>query len=318
MEVVSFVPGAGLKTKSSRRRKIYDSRYLYLLLLPGLIFFIVVKIFPIWGLSIAFVEYNPYGGIAGILKSQFVGFSNFIEVFSDKMFVPMLRNTFIINLLGIIFCFPLPIVLSIMLNEVRHNHFKKITQTLLYFPHFVSWVVVVSLTMFFFSADIGLINKFLVTLGMDKILIMSNPNFFWGLITGQVMWRETGWSTIIVLAAITGIDPQLYEAAVIDGASKWKQIIHVTIPSVAPTIVVLLILRLGHMADVSLEQIILMQNPLLYEVSEVFDTFAFTQGVTNGFISIGVAVGLFKSVVNMIFVVSANTIITKLGQDGIY
>lgn len=318
MEVVSFVPGAKLKTKSSLWGKIYDSRYLYLLLLPGLLYFIVVKIFPIWGLSIAFVEYNPYGGIAGILKSQFVGFANFIEVFSDKMFVPMLRNTFIINILGLVFCFPLPIVLSIMLNEVRHNRFKKISQTLLYFPHFVSWVVVVSLTLFFFSADIGLINKFLGTLGMDKLLIMSNPDFFWGLITGQVMWRETGWSTIIVLAAITGIDPQLYEAAVIDGANKWKQIRHIMIPSIAPTIVVLLILRLGHMADVSLEQIILMQNPLLYDVSEVFDTFAFTQGVTNGFISIGVAVGLFKSVVNMIFVVSANTIITKLGQDGIY
>ena len=306
------------KHKKKLARRMYDSRYLYLLAMPALVYFLVVKIMPIWGLSIAFVEYNPFLGLKSVIEGPFVGFANFMELFEDKMFSKMIINTLAINSIGLVVMFPAPIILSIMLNEVKSSKFKRVTQTLVYFPHFVSWVVVVSLTMFLLSADIGLINKIRIELGMDPVKIMSTPKYFWGMVVSQQVWRETGWGTIIILAAITGIDPQLYEAARIDGANRFQRIFYITLPSIATTIIILLIMRIGKMTDVSLEQLLLMQNPLVYDVSEVFDTFAFTQGIQMGFVSIGVAVGLFKSVINMIFVVGANIIVRRSGHEGIY
>lgn len=321
MDNTAFEPqklSKSIRKKKSLMRRIFDSRYLYLLALPAILYILVIKILPIWGLSIAFVEYNPFIGLKSIIQGPFVGFSVFKEVFGDKMFPKMVINTLAINSLGLVFLFPIPIILSIMLNEVRSNKFKRVTQTLVYFPHFVSWVVVVSLTMFLFSADIGLINKLRVSLGMDPVMIMSTPKYFWGMVVGQQVWRETGWGTIIILAAITGIDQQLYEAARIDGANRLQQIWSITLPSIAGTIIILLIMRIGKMADVSLEQLLLMQNPLVYNVSEVFDTFAYNMGITQGFVSVGVAVGLFKSVINMLFVVGANIIVRRAGHEGIY
>ena len=321
MDNTAFEPkklSKSIRKKKSLRRRIFDSRYLYLLALPAILYILVIKILPIWGLSIAFVEYNPFIGLKSIIQGPFIGFSVFKEVFGDKMFPKMVINTLAINSLGLVFLFPIPIILSIMLNEVRSNKFKRVTQTLVYFPHFVSWVVVVSLTMFLFSADIGLINKLRVSLGMDPVMIMSTPKYFWGMVVGQQVWRETGWGTIIILAAITGIDQQLYEAARIDGANRLQQIWSITLPSIASTIIILLIMRIGKMADVSLEQLLLMQNPLVYNVSEVFDTFAYNMGITQGFVSVGVAVGLFKSVINMFFVVGANIIVRRAGHEGIY
>ncbi|TDF94203.1 sugar ABC transporter permease [Paenibacillus piri] len=290
-------------------------RYLYVLALPGFLFLILFKLGPLWGLLLAFQDYSPFKGIAG---SDWVGFKHFIELFESANFYTMLRNTLIINLFGLVFNFPLPILLALMLNEVRHELFKKLNQSIVYLPHFLSWVIVASMTFFILSTDVGIVNKIFKSLGIETVPFLSSPGYFWGLITSQSIWKEAGWGTIIFLAAIAGVDPQRYEAAVMDGATRFQQIWHITLPAIRTTIVILLILRLGHIADVGFEQVLLMINPLVREVGEVFDTYAYTQGILRGKISIGVTVGLFKGIVGLVFVVTANYIVKKLGYEGIY
>lgn len=296
-------------------RRIAQHRALYLLALPGICFFIVFKIAPLWGLLLAFKEYNPYRGFGG---SEWVGFAHFRELFADRNFYLMLRNTLGINVFGLVFMFPVPIVLALMLNEVRHEAFKRLHQSIVYLPHFLSWVVVASMTFFILSTDVGIVNKLIREAGFEPISFLSKPNLFWGMITLQTMWKEAGWGTIIFLAAMAGVDPQRYEAAVVDGASRWRQIWHVTLPAIRPTIIILLILRLGHMADVGFEQMLLMMNPLVMQVAEVFDTYSYTQGILKGQISAGVTVGMFKGVVGLALVTVSNYIVKKSGQEGIY
>ncbi|TBL79347.1 ABC transporter permease [Paenibacillus thalictri] len=309
------------KTKTKQREKsrllvrILQHKYMYLLALPGIAYFILFKFVPMWGLIIAFMKYNPY---VGILGSEWIGMKNFAELFTDNNFYLMLRNTFAINIFGLVFMFPLPIVLALMLNEVRHEVFKRVNQSIVYLPHFLSWVVVASMTFFILSSDVGIVNKLIVGAGHERVAFLSNPNYFWGLITAQNMWKEAGWGTIIFLAAMAGVDPQRYEAAVVDGASRWRQIWHITLPAIRPTIIILLILRLGHMADVGFEQVLLMTNPLVMSVSEVFDTYAYTIGILKGQVSVGVTVGMFKGVVGLVLVLASNYIVKKLGHDGIY
>ncbi|MEF2245459.1 MULTISPECIES: ABC transporter permease [unclassified Paenibacillus] len=306
----------GISINSSRLwRVLVRYRWMYLLALPGIIYMLIFKFGPLWGLLIAFKEYNPFQGLWG---SPWVGFTHFKELFSSEIFYTMLRNTLAINIIGIIFMFPMPILLALMLNEVRHEVFKRLNQSIVYLPHFLSWVVVASMTFFMLSTDVGLINKLISGMGFKPISFLSNPDLFWGLLTVQGMWKEVGWGTIIFLAAMAGVDPQQYEAAVIDGASRMKQIFHVTLPAIRPTIIVLLILRLGQMADVGFEQILLMSNPLVTSVSQVFDTYAYTVGILGGKISVGVTVGMFKGLVGLVLVVLSNRIVKKLGQDGIY
>jgi putative aldouronate transport system permease protein len=316
MSSISSIPG--MRTSSSREKlwkKIVRGRYIYLLAMPGFLFILLFKFGPMWGLVLAFQNYIPFKGISG---SNWVGLKHFIELFGDKNFYIMLRNTLLINLFGLIFYFPLPVFLALMLNEVRHELFKKLSQSIVYMPHFLSWVIIASMTFFVLSSDVGFVNKAFNSLGISPIPFLSEPNFFWGVITAQTIWKETGWGTIIFLAAIAGVDPQRYEAAVVDGASRFRQIWHITLPAIRPTIVVLLILRLGHMADVGFEQVLLMMNPLVREVAEVFDTYSYTQGIIRGQFSIGVTVGLFKGLVGLAFVVTANYIVKKLGYEGIY
>jgi putative aldouronate transport system permease protein len=296
-------------------RQLVKGRYLYVLAMPGFLFLVLFKFAPLWGLLLAFQDYSPFKGITG---SQWVGMKHFMELFESANFYTMLRNTLVINLFGIIFNFPIPILLALMLNETRHEIFKKLNQSIVYLPHFLSWVIVASMTFFIFSTDVGIINKILASLGIETFPFLSKPEYFWGLITGQSIWKEAGWGTIIFLAAIAGVDPQRYEAAVMDGATRFKQIWHITLPAIRPTIVILLILRLGHIADVGFEQVLLMINPLVREVGEVFDTYSYTQGILRGKISIGVTVGLFKGMVGLLFVVTANYIVKKLGYEGIY
>ncbi|WP_342746637.1 ABC transporter permease, partial [Paenibacillus rigui] len=275
-------------------RRILQHKTMYMLALPGILYFALFKFVPLWGLLLAFQDYNPYSGFWG---SEWVGLKHFAELFQDSHFYLMLRNTFAINLFGLIFMFPLPIILALMLNEVRHEFFKRLNQSIVYLPHFLSWVVVASMTFFILSTDVGIINKLITASGGESIAFLSNPDYFWGLITAQTMWKEAGWGTIIFLAAMAGVDPQRYEAAVVDGAGRWRQIWHITLPAIRPTIFILLILRLGAMADVGFEQVLLMMNPLVTSVAEVFDTYSYTQGILKGQISVGVTVGMFKGVV---------------------
>ena len=205
-----------------------------------------------------------------------------------------------------------------MLNEVRHNIYRRVTQTVIYFPHFISWVVTVSLTFFAVSVDIGFINKIIVALGGNQITFLVMPNYFWPMILIQSIWKEAGWGTIIFMAAIANVDSQLYEAAIVDGASRMRRIFSITLPCIMPTIVVLLILRLGQIFDVGFEQILLMQNPMVRDVAEIFDTYSYNQGIRQGQFSIGVAVGLFKSLVGLIFLMASNTSVKKMGNEGVF
>ncbi|MDF2959630.1 MAG: binding-protein-dependent transport system inner rane component [Paenibacillus sp.] len=290
-------------------------RYMYLLVIPGFLYFAVFKFVPLWGLLIAFKDYNPIVGFEG---SPWVGLKHFSEMFADDHFYIMLRNTLLINIFGLVFFFPLPILLAIMLNEVRHELYKRINQSLVYMPHFLSWVVIASLTFFMLSVDVGIINKLIRLLGMEPYSFLNDVNLFWGMLTVQSIWKDAGWGTIIFLAAIAGVNTERYEAAVVDGANRFRQIWHVTLPAIRPTIVILLILRLGHMTDVNFEQVLLMLNPLVRDVGDVFDTYVYNSGILRGMYSVGVAVGFFKGLVGLALVMASNYVVKKMGHEGIY
>lgn len=296
-------------------RRLKRQRWLYLMLLPGLVYFIVYKYIPMWGILISFQDYQPFLGFS---RSEWVGFKHFQTFFGDETFWMLFRNTFMLAVYNILFFFPLPIVVSLMLNEVRKELFKRLIQTFIYIPHFVSWVVVVGISFLFFSAQGGIVNNMLASFGKEPINFLLSRDWFRTVVTGQVMWKETGWGTIIFLAALAGVDPQLYEAARIDGAGRWRQMWHITLPAIRSTIVVLLILRLGHFLDSGFEQIFLMVNPMNREVGEVFDTYVYSMGISQGKFSYSTAVGLFKSAVGLMLVVGANYLAKKFGEEGIY
>jgi putative aldouronate transport system permease protein len=310
-------------TSSHKRTRVWvqpwriymQHRYIYLLVLPGLLYYLIFKIAPMWGLVLSFQEYSP---ALGVLKSKWVGLDNFIELVTYEHFYTMLRNTLLINLFGLIFFFPMPILLALMLNEVRHEWLKRLHQSIVYMPHFLSWVVIASLTYFMLSQDVGMVNKLILETGREPVSFLTEPNYFWTMITAQSLWKDAGWGTILFLAAVAGVDPQRYEAAIMDGAGRWRQIWHITLPAIRPTIIILLILRLGHMADVSFEQILLMMNPLVLSVADVFDTYAFQQGISRGQLSVGVTVGFFKGIVGLVLILVSNYVVKKMGHDGIY
>ncbi|MBB6734164.1 ABC transporter permease [Cohnella zeiphila] len=290
-------------------------RYLYVLALPGLVFFLLFKFVPMWGIVISFQNYSPFAGIGG---SPWVGLDNFRRFFENPDFMMLFRNTMGINLLSLVCFFPLPIVLSLLLNEVRSLFYKRAVQTIVYMPHFLSWVIISGLTFIIFAKGDGLVNNMLEAAGAGRVDVLTNPNLFWIMLTIQSIWKECGWGTILFLAAMASIDPQVYEAARIDGASRLRQMRHITLPAIRSVIVVLLILRLGHMMDVGFEQVFLMYNGAVSEVAEVFDTYVYRVGIQQGQFSYSTAAGLFKSVVGLVLVVIANRIAKKMGEEGIY
>jgi len=230
----------------------------------------------------------------------------------------LFRNTMMISLLNLVFFFPLPIILSLLLNELSNKVYKRSLQSIVYLPHFLSWVIIAGISFLLLSESQGIINMLLERLGLPKYDFLTNPDTFWGLLVFQNIWKETGWGTIIILAAITAVDPQLYEAARIDGANRWRQTWHITLPAIRSVILVLLILRLGHIMDVGFEQVFLMSNGAVAEVADVFETYVYRNGIQNGQFSYTTAVGLFKSVVGLLLVVIANHLVKKLGEEGVY
>ncbi|WP_246079691.1 ABC transporter permease [Paenibacillus piri] len=296
-------------------REVRRDKYLYVLALPGLLFFLIFKYVPMWGVIISFQDYSPY---LGLLNSDWVGFEHFERFFSSPDFFKLFRNTMAINVLNLIFFFPLPIVLSLMLNELKQAVLKKFVQSILYLPHFLSWVIIVGITFLLLSQSQGLINKMLVGMGFQEFGFLTKPGLFWPMLTLQSIWKEVGWGTIIFLAAIAGVDPQLYDAVKIDGAGRFRQAWHVTLPAIRNVIIILLILRIGHIMDVGFEQVFLMANGAVSEVADVFDTYVYRVGIQQGQFSFSTAVGLFKSVVALALVVGANRLAKKLGQEGVY
>ncbi|MCU6709891.1 sugar ABC transporter permease [Paenibacillus sp. J5C_2022] len=291
------------------------NRWLYAMLVPGIIYFLIFKYLPMWGLVIAFQNYQPFLGITG---SEWAGFRHFERLFSDPEFFKLFRNTALLAIYNIVFFFPLPIILALMLNEVRLEVYKKAVQTIVYIPHFISWVVVVGMFYTFFTIQDGIVPDLMSVAGMEKIDFLQSPDWFRTMITTQVIWKEAGWGTIIFLAAITGVDPQQYEAATIDGAGRFRRMWSITLPALRSTIIILLILRLGSFMDTGFEQIFLMLNALNREVGEVFDTYVYTAAIQQGDYSYSTAVGLFKSVIGAILVFLANYMAKKNEEDGIF
>ncbi|MCR4885083.1 MAG: ABC transporter permease subunit [Clostridiales bacterium] len=287
--------------------------WLYFMLIPGLLYFIIFKYIPMVFLPIAFENYVPFSGMLG---SQWVGLKWF-QYFFKSSWWRYLSNTLVLSVMSIAFTFPAPIILALLLNEMRSLHYKKLTQTLLYVPHFISIVIVVSITYVIFGSD-GIIYKLTTQLLGHSIDYLGDPKVFRWMIVGQNIWKETGWGTIIFLAALTNVDTQLYEAAMIDGANRAQRLWHITLPAIRSTIVLMLVLRMGSVLDTGYEHLILMANSLNRTVSQTLDVFVYQSGIQNAQYSYASAVGLMKSIVSVILVVSANKIAHALGEDGLY
>lgn len=294
----------------ARRDKV-----LLLMALPGLVLLLVFHYLPLLGNLIAFQEYLPFVPFG---RSAWVGLDNFAVIFNgDAEFLNALKNTLLITLVQVIFVFPAPIALALLLNSLLSERIKRIVQSVLYLPHFLSWVIVIAIFQQILGGS-GLINNFLRSHGMGTIDFLGNPDGFIALLTSQVIWKDTGWGTILFLAALTQIDPGLYEAARVDGASRWRQLWHVTVPGIRGLIILLLILRLGDSLTVGFEQIILQQNLVGRPASEVLDTYVYNNGVLAGQWGVSAAVGLVKGLVAVVLVIGANKIAHIFGEAGVY
>ena len=296
--------------------------WLYLLLLPGVIWMRIFCYLPMGVLIMAFENFSPYAGttiIDCLIKSPKVGFKNFEMLFTGTDFIDLLRNTLSISIANLLFAFPAPIILALILNELRCMWFKRLAQTFVYIPHFVSLVIVATLTFQLFSTTEGVVYNFLAQLmGGKGPDVLSDPNLFVVLIVGQNIWKETGYGTIIYLSALSSVDVELYEAAKIDGAGRWDLMWHITLPSIRGTIVIMLIMKVGALLNTGYEQIFLMQNSMNRKVAEVFDTYVYTRGISQGQYSLATTAGLFKSIVSLIMVLSADRIAKALGESGLY
>ena len=284
------------------------------MVIPGVIYFLVFHYAPLWGLLVAFKDFQPFRGFE---DSPWVGLAHFERLALDPMFWSALANTLIISFLNLIFYFPLPIALALLLNEVRHKYFKRAVQTAVYAPHFMSWIIIYGVTFLLFS-DQGLVNVQLKEHNLQPIQAFLDASLFRPTIVLQSIWRDSGWGAIVILAALATVNPQLYEAAIVDGADRWQQFCYVTLPSIGGTIWILLILRLGNLLRSGFEQVYIMQNPLNVGVSEVLDTYSFRTGLLNSDLGYATAVGLFQSVAATILVVSANWLANKMGDQGIW
>lgn len=306
-------PGAAAGGASLWRR-IWRERWMYLFIVPGALYFLVFEYLPLLGNVIAFQDYSPF---LGFERSPWVGLDNFRAIFSDPDFSIALRNTIQIELLQIVFFFPAPIALALVLNSLISNQVKRMLQSIVYLPHFLSWVIVVALWQQIVGGA-GFVNQLLRNQGLEPVNIMSNPDFFQPLMVLQMIWKETGWGTIIFLAALTKIDVTLYEAAVMDGANGWRRLRDVTLPGIRSVIVLLLILRLGAMFSVGFEQYFLQRNAVGAEAAEVLDTFVYFRGIQGGDWGFSAAVGMVRGVVCTVLIVAANWAAKRLGEEGLY
>ncbi|WP_407673181.1 ABC transporter permease [Paenibacillus alkalitolerans] len=293
--------------------KLKKDKWMYALLMPGLIYFIVFKYLPMWGVLISFQNYQPF---VGFWNSEWVGFEHFRNFFTNPDFFRLLRNTFILAVYDLVFFFPAPIIVALLLNEVRIAVFKRLVQTFVYVPHFISMVIVASMTYVFLTTG-GVLNELITLATGQRFNFLSDPAWFRPLIILQIMWKETGWGTIIFLAALASVDVEQYEAAIVDGATRFQRLIHITLPAISSTIVILLILRLGNFLDNGFEQIFLMTNSLNRSVADVFDTYVYFVGITQGAFSYSTAIGLFKSVVGIVLIYGSNWLAKRFGQEGL-
>jgi putative aldouronate transport system permease protein len=303
------------------RAAIWRERLMYLLILPGVIYYLTFTYLPLMANVIAFQEWNPFrasleGPIKGFLSGPWVGLDQFRLMFTDPHFTNALINTIQIELLLLIFAFPAPLLLALLLNSLVSDKMRRTMQTIVYLPHFLSWVIIISMWRQFFGGT-SIVNQTLQELGLGTVNIMYNPDLFKGLVVAQSVWKEVGWGTIIFLAALTKIELSLYEAAVVDGAGGWRRMLDVTLPGIRPVVILLLILTLGNMFSVGFEQFFLQRGAVGAEASEVLDTFSYFRGIQSFDYSFATAVGMVKSVVGLALILGANWLAKKFGDEGI-
>lgn len=296
------------------RRDFKMNKSLLLLAMPVVAWYIIFHYLPMFGVVIAFKNYSP---MKGIFDSPWTGFTHFKDFFNSYYAVRVIRNTFLLNFYQLLFSFPTPIILALLLNEVRNKLFKKTVQTITYLPHFISMVVICGMIVDF-TAKEGLINDIIALLGGSRTSFLLYPEWFRTVYISSGIWREIGWGSIIYLAALTSIDTELYEATAIDGAGRWKQFIHVTLPGIAPTIIVLLILNMGRMMSEGAEKVILLYNPNTYETADIISSFVYRRGLADANYSFSSAVGLFNSVVNLMLISTANWISRKVNETSLW
>ncbi|WP_240414299.1 ABC transporter permease [Paenibacillus periandrae] len=284
-------------------RQVRRYGIMYALLLPGLLYFALFKYVPMVYITAAFKNYNV---LKGLWESPWTGWQNFKLFFEGVYFYQIIGNTILISLYKLVFSFPAPIILALMLNAVTSKGFKRTIQTLTYLPHFLSWVIIYGLLIAFLAPGTGLVNQLLTAFDLERISFLTEPNLIRSIIVGTDIWQSVGWGAIIYLAALTGIDPSLYEAATVDGASRWRQLWSITLPGISNVIILMLILRLSAILDVGFDQIYIMMNPLNQEKSDVIETWVYRVGLQEGRIGLATAVGLFKSVIGFVLVLGAN------------
>ncbi|MEK3885643.1 ABC transporter permease subunit [Paenibacillus sp. PL2-23] len=301
---------ASTKKKAFRKHWEY-----YLLLLLPVAWYVIFQYLPMYGVQIAFKDFNPVKGISG---SPWAGLKHFQDFFDAYYFSRLITNTILLSLYNIIFAFPVPIMLAILINEIRGNVMKKLLQNVTYIPHFLSVVVVTGMIYTFLHPDTGVVNNIIKWFGLEPFAFMQSPEWFRTIFVTSGIWQEAGWSAIIFLAALAGINPSLYEAAKIDGASRWQRIRYISLPGIMPTIIILLILRIGHVMDIGFEKALLLQNSLNAESSDIIQTFIYQTGIQKGRYSFSAAIGLFNSVINFVMLIVANYIARKKSDTSLW
>ncbi|MBW4079788.1 sugar ABC transporter permease [Paenibacillus sp. S150] len=297
-------------------REYKKCRYLFLLLAPVMIWYAVFAYAPMYGIQLAFKDFRIMDGIWG---SPWVGFKHFeFLFFQSPDFLRILKNTVTISFLHILFGFPAPVILALLINEIRSVAFKRVAQSLTYLPHFFSWVILSGILITLLSPSTGVVNYLLQLVGLEPVYFLGNPNYFRFTLVTSAIWKEVGWGTIIYLAALAGVQPDMYEAAVMDGASRWKQTISITLPTILPVIILMFILRIGSVLDAGFDQILNLYSPATYSVADILDTYVYRVGLQNFQFSLTTAVGLFKNVIAFALVLTTNFISKKLGQQGLF
>ncbi|MCM3786142.1 ABC transporter permease subunit [Neobacillus mesonae] len=304
-------------SRSFKSRFIRDfmlNKYLYLMMIPVLAYYFIFHYTPMYGAVIAFKDYSP---MKGILGSDWVGMKHFVDFFDSYYFWRILKNTLLISLYSLVFEFPMPILLALLINEVRHRRFKRVVQTITYMPYFISLVVICGIITDFTNAD-GLINRMFMWLGYDGQAMLQRPDLFRPIYILSEIWQRIGWESIIYIAALSSIDQEQYEAARMDGANRLKQMFYITLPGILPTITIMLILRMGNLLNVGFEKIILLYNPVTYETADVISSFVYRKGLLEFGWSYSSAVGLFNSVINLILLITANYISRRVSNNSLW
>jgi len=314
--------GASAVARSERKlvkfvKRAFQNRYLYLMSLPFVAWAFVFTYYPLWGWAMAFQKYNPR---ISVWKRDWVGFDNFRLLFQDETFYLVMRNTLAMSFMSLIAGFTIPIIFALLLNEVKNMAFKKTAQTISYLPHFVSWAVVAGIVSKMLSTDNGAVNDFLMWIGIldEPVQWLAKGHYFWGIVTLSDVWKETGWNAIIYLAAMAGIAPELYEAAKVDGASRLRQMWHITLPSIRPTIIILLILSIGNLINIGFEKQFLLGNNLVVDYSKVLDLYALEYGIKINRISFATAINMFNSVVAIILLFTANGLFKRFTKESVF